>query len=145
MKEPFEMLVIDCVSLPKTVRGHVAMNVMVDHMSKFAYAVPIKDKRSETIVWMVGQVVLPMCINVEFVGWEFEEMLKEWGIVHVYSAPPYMPSANGLAERTVRTMTEILQMMSKGDNDWDMYVGRAVWVYNAALQKSVGCLLVSMC
>ncbi|XP_064119169.1 uncharacterized protein LOC135224248 [Macrobrachium nipponense] len=34
-------------------------------------------------------------------------------------------------------MTEILRMMSKGDNDWDMYVGHVLWVYNATLQKSI--------
>ncbi|XP_066978182.1 uncharacterized protein [Macrobrachium rosenbergii] len=147
MKELFEMVVIDCVSLPRTARGHVGMIVMVDHMSKFVYAVPIKDKRNETVARMVGQVILPMCVcrpvrmlsdnGPEFVGWQFEEMLRQWGIVHVY-ATPYMPSANGLAERTVRTMAEILRMMSKCDDDWDVHVGRAVWVYNSTLHKSLG-------
>ncbi|XP_064083879.1 unconventional prefoldin RPB5 interactor 1-like [Macrobrachium nipponense] len=46
--------------------------------------------------------------------------------------------ANGLPEMTVRMMTEILRMMSKCDNNWDKYVGRAVWVYNSTLQKSIG-------
>ncbi|XP_068215653.1 uncharacterized protein [Palaemon carinicauda] len=120
---------------------------MVDHMSKFTYAIPIKDKRSETVARMVGQVMLPMCVckpvrmlsdnGPEFVGWEFEQMLREWGIEHVYSTP-YMPNANGLAERTVRTLTEILRMMSTCGNDWDLYVGRALWAYNATVHKSTG-------
>ena len=42
-REPFELVVSDCVSLPVSARGHVGMVVMVDHKSKFAYAVPIKN------------------------------------------------------------------------------------------------------
>ncbi|XP_064120199.1 uncharacterized protein LOC135224805 [Macrobrachium nipponense] len=62
MQEKYLEIVIDCVSLPKAVRGHVGMIVMVDHMSKLAYVVPIKDKRFGTVVKMMGQVVMPMYV-----------------------------------------------------------------------------------
>ena len=48
-REPFELVDINCASLPVSARGHVGMLVMGDHKSKFAYAVPVKNKRSGVI------------------------------------------------------------------------------------------------
>ena len=147
MNEPFEMVVIDCVSLPVTVRGNVGMVVMVDHKSKFAYAVPVRNKTSENVARVVSQNLLPMCVckpgkmlsdnGPEFVGRPFENMLREWGIDHVRTTP-YVPSANGLAERTNRTLIEILRMMTERENEWDLYVGRALSTYNMTVHKGIG-------
>ena len=147
MNEPFEMVVIDCVSLPVTVRGNVGMVVMVDHKSKFAYAVPVRNKTSENVARVVSQNLLPMCVckpskmlsdnGPEFVGRPFENMLREWGIDHVRTTP-YVPSANGLAERTNRTLIELLRMMTERENEWDLYVGRALSTYNMTVHKGIG-------
>lgn len=73
----------------------------------------------------------------EFTGKEFEVMLREWGIDHVLSTP-YMPSANGLAERPIKTLTELLRVMCKKDNEWDIMLGIALWVYNMTVHRSMG-------
>ena len=65
VKDPFEMIVVYCVSFPKSVRGHVGMLIMVDHKSKFAYPSPIKSKRSRVGVDVIRQVLLSMCKNVK--------------------------------------------------------------------------------
>ena len=147
MNEPFELVVIDCVSYPMTARRNVGMIVMVDHKSKFAYAVPVKNKTSENVARVVSSNLLPMCVSKpvrmlsdngpEFVGSSFERMLSEWNIEHVLTTP-YMPSANGLAERTIRTLSEILRMMTEREDEWDLYVGRALSVYNSTVHKSIG-------
>ena len=107
-REPFELVVIDWVSLPVSTRGHVGMVVMVDHKNKFAYVVPVKNKRSGTIADTIWMNVLPICVSKskkclsdnrpEFVGKEFEYMLKENEIEYILTTP-YMPSSNGLAEK----------------------------------------------
>src|ERR1044072_7245082 len=104
VKEPFELVVIDCVSLPVTTSGYVGMVVMVDHKSKFAYAVPVKNKTSMNVAKVVREILLPMCIckpklmlsdnGPEFVGQPFQKMLYDWDIEHVRTTP-YMPSSNG--------------------------------------------------
>lgn len=48
VKEPFEMVEINCVSLPATSRGYARMVVIVDHKSKFAYA-SVGNKKCENI------------------------------------------------------------------------------------------------
>ena len=147
MNEPFELVVIDCVTFPKTSRGNVGVVVMVDHKSKFAYGMAVKNKTSENVARVVSLNLLPMCISKpirmlsdngpEFVGKPFEQMLSQWGIIHVLTTP-YMPSANGLAERTIRTLSEILRMMTVNTNDWDICLGRALWTYNVTVQRSIG-------
>ena len=49
---------------------------------------------------------------------------------------PYMPTSNGLAERTIRTLGEMLRMVSK--NEWDDYVGRVLWAYNMTVHSTTG-------
>ena len=80
---------------------------------------------------MVQDVLLLMCIQKpqwmlsdnrpEFVGRPFQQMLDEWEIEHVQTTP-YMPSSNGLAERMIRTLSEILRMVRPIMN------GMSTWV-----------------
>ena len=111
------------------------MVVMVDHKNKFMYGMAVKNKTSENITRVVSQNLLPMCVckpvkmlsdnGPEFTGRTFENMLNEWGIEHLCTTP-YVPSANGLAERTIRTLSEILHMMSERENEWDLHVEKAL-------------------
>ena len=147
VNEPFELMAIDCVSFPVTANGYVGMIVMVDHKSKFVYGAPVKNKSSKNVARVVQDVLLPMCIRKpqrmlsdngpEFVGRPFQQMLDEWGIEHVRTTP-YMPSSNGLAERTIRTLSEMLRMMSKTDNEWDEHVGRVLSAYNMTVHSTTG-------
>ena len=147
VNEPFEMVVIDCVSFPRSARGNVGMLVMVDHKSKFGYAAPLKDKTSLNVANVMSQVLLPMCVKKprkclsdngpEFVGRVFEEMLKDHGINHILTTP-YVPSSNGLAERTVRTMSELLRMCCENVYDWDLHIGKMLWAYNSTVHRATG-------
>src|SRR5678816_3631754 len=125
VNEPFELVVIDCVSLPVTASGYVGMVVMVDHKSKFAYAVPLKNKTSGNVAKVVRE------------GQAFEQMLSDWGIEHVKTTPD-MPSSNGLAERTARTLSEMLRMMSERENDWDYWLGKVLWAYKLTVHRATG-------
>src|SRR5678815_5424740 len=135
VNELFELVVIDCVSLPVTASEYVGMVVMMDHKSKIVYAVPVKNKTSMNVAKVVREVLSPMCVcklkrmlsdnGPEFVGQAFEQMLSDWGIEHVRMTP-YMPSLNGLAERTIRMLSEMLRMMSERENDWDYWLGSVV-------------------
>ena len=65
----------------------------------------------------------------EFVGKSFQQMLDEWGIEHVRTTS-YMPSSNGLAERTIRTLSEMLRTVNKTENEWDDHVGSVLRAHN---------------
>ena len=145
--EPFELIAGDCVSLPRISHGHIGAILLVDHKSKFLYAAPLKNKSSSHVSEVVESKLLPMMIKRpmrcltdnggEFIGKPFEHMLERNGIDHVLITP-HMSSSNGLAERTVETLTEILRVMQSNGQQWDMNLGRALWSYNASMHSALG-------
>lgn len=75
--------------------------------------------------------------GLEFVGEPFEEMLRDWGKEHVKTTP-YMFSSKGLAERTVRTLCEMLRVMCTRENEGDLWVGKVLWAFNATVHSATG-------
>ena len=73
----------------------------------------------------------------EFVCWSFNEVLREYGIEHVYSTP-YKPSSNGAVERCNRTLAELLRSLVADSMEWDLKLGKAVMVYNSSLHSQTG-------
>ena len=73
---------------------------MVDHYSKWVTAIPVKDKRSSTVVNAMSKQVFPSLPRVpstlltdngpEFIAAEFETFLKEFGVKHKLTTP-YQP------------------------------------------------------
>ena len=144
---PFDLVAVDLVALPATRTGFVACLVVVDHFSKWLSVIPIKDKRSETVASMMKYRVLPMlpCIpdrilsdnGPEFRGKEFENLLEEAGIKHVFTTP-YQPSSNGAAERVNRTVIQILRSLVRDSSTWDDVLPKAVVIYNNTYHESIG-------
>ena len=146
-KEPFDLVVADCVSMPPTSSGYIGILVVVDHKSKFCYTALLRDKKSSRVARMMEGIILPMMIRKprrcltdngpEFAGDPFKQMLRKNGI-HKVPTTPNMPSSNGLAERTIRTLCEILRMLETNGRQWDENVAQAVWSYNATLHTAHG-------
>ena len=69
----------------------------------------------------------------EFVSWSFTEVLKEYGIEHVYSTP-YKPSSNEAVECCNRTVAKLLcSLVGVGAE-----VGETLIVYNSSLHSQTG-------
>jgi transposase InsO family protein len=142
------MVAVDCVSLPRTKCGYVGILIMVDHKSKYLFAAPLKNKKSEYVANLVQSNMFPMMImkpkkilsdnGPEFSGSAFRDMLREFGISHVFITP-YIASANGLAERTVKTLCEILRLMTKNEHEWDEVLAKALFAYNNTFHAALNC------
>lgn len=110
---PFELLAADLISLPRTSSGFIGCLVLVDHFSKWVSAVPIRNKKSSTIVHALANQVLPFLPSIptnlltdngpEFTSSEFNEFLEQSDINHKLTTP-YCPSSNGAVERVNRTI-----------------------------------------
>ena len=113
----FELAATDLVMFPRTPRGFIGCFVVVDHYSKWAVAVPVRRKTSAAVAVAFEQRVLPAFLRRparlltdnggEFVGPEFQEVLKRWGIQQTFSTP-YRPQSNGAVERLNRTLGQEL-------------------------------------
>jgi hypothetical protein len=143
---PFELVAVDLISFPMTKRRHVGCLVLVDHNSKWLAAVPLTSKKAETVTNAMGRQVLPFLPKVpirllsdngaEFRSGEFNQLLLEHNIDHVYTTP-YKPSSNGMVERANRTLTEILRNLSASLTDWDDYLAKAIMVYNTTFHSEI--------
>ena len=84
--QPFDLLAVNLLLFPHSARGNVAVLVCVDHF-KFLSAIPIQNKRAETVANALQNKVLPFLPLVpghilsdngpEFSSQEFEKMLRE--------------------------------------------------------------------
>ena len=142
---PFELVAADVVLFPKTPDGFIGCIIVVDHNSKWVSAVPIKNKTSKAMVNAVKNQVLPYLPRCpgkmltdngsEFISKEFNKMLGEFGIQHVYSTP-YRPQSNGCIERVNRTIGSFLRSLDSS-SDWATKLPLAVIVYNGTLHQSL--------
>ena len=137
---PFEMVVADLIALPTTKQRHIGCLVVIDHNSKWLSMTPIKNKTAGTVAMALKRLILPSLLRLpvkllsdngpEFRSAEFNAVLQEVGIEHIYSTP-YKPSSCGLVERVNRTMTEVLRNLSADPSTWDDYLPSALILYNS--------------
>ena len=146
-RAPFELAAADLVMFPRTPRGFIGCLVIVDHFSKWAVAVPVRRKTSAAAAVALEQRALPALLRRparlltdnggEFVGPEFQEVLKRWGIQQTFSTP-YRPQSNGAVERLNRTLGQELRMLSDKPDDWDLHLPKAMATYNGTMHSELG-------
>ena len=146
-RHPFDLLCIDLLQFTKSSRGNVALLVTVDHFSKFLCVVPLKNKKSVTVVRALRDQVFPKILKIpkrllsdngpEFKSSEFQGLMDEYNIDHVHSTS-YRAAGNGAVERSNRTITDMLR--GSTDNDplsWDDRVGKMVIIYNNSVHAEL--------
>jgi transposase InsO family protein len=73
-----------------------------------------------------------------FVAEVFKELCKLCGIKRVNSSF-YHPPGNGLVERTIKSMKQILTMYVDGaHSNWDSFLQPAILAYNTSEHASIG-------
>jgi hypothetical protein len=144
--EPFELMAVDLISLPKTANGYIGCLMCVDHYSKWVAAVPIRNKTGLTVSNALKNQVLPFIPRVpvrilsdngpEFTCSQFRDVLKTMGIVHQFTTP-YCPSSNGGIERVNRTVQGLLRSLTDKQSNWDQYLTQAIITYNNTLHSEL--------
>jgi hypothetical protein len=111
----------------ETKRKNKGLLVIVDHFSKFPYAVPIADKTAETIpresrvyIGMFGAPKVMLSDNVnEFINQKVEELLRKFGVKHRLTAT-YKPRTNGQTETLNAGLRQVVRKIAeKNPLDWD--------------------------
>jgi len=144
---PYDLVAMDVTQYDRSARGNIGVLMVVDHFSKHLIAVPVKNKKAETIVRAVKENVLPYLMRIprriltdngsEFLAKIFEDMLDYHNIEHLYSSPYHAPG-NGAVERSNRTITEFLKGLIKRPSYWDIELPNAVIVYNSTVHSALG-------
>ena len=134
--------------LPKTRRGHTAIFVVVDRLSKLVHLIPTVDTASaedvarlfiDNIFALHG---MPKRIvsdrDTRFTGTFWSSMCDLWKVDRQLSTA-YHPQTDGQTERTNRTLEDMLRhWCSPAQDDWDDYLKLAEFACNNATHASTG-------
>jgi len=132
---------------PKSRQGHVYLLTIMDHFSKWADAIPIRNHTAVTVarvlferifVYMgMPRFLLSDC-GAEFESSLFLELCKYMGIQKLRTTP-YRASTNGMCERFHRCLNTMLaKLISDNQRDWCDQAPIAAAAYRASLHESTG-------
>lgn len=126
-------------------RGNKYLLTFIDHLSRYAEAMPIPDQTEYTVAnAFVRSVVLRhsapqkllLDLGKNFISSLSQETYKLLGIKRLFCTP-YKPNTNGLIERFHRTVADIISYyIDKDSRNWDVYVDYAVAAYRNTKHSS---------
>lgn len=147
--EFLEQIVMDVAHMEEKA-GKKYILIIVDRFSKLTSLTPLA-KQDEKTIWKallqnwIYKVGKPRSILSDH-GKNFESIylsnnLKELGIQQEFSSP-YQHQSNGLAERAIRTMRDLISSTLAGgcsEKNWLELLPRVEFVINATKQSATGC------
>ena len=144
----WDHLAIDCaVELPESANGFKHILIIVDVMSRFVITKPLKDHSGEAIARALYEVFAifgpPRSMQsdngTEFINKVVKQLVTAAGVEH-RTVVAWNPRANGLAERTVKLVKDLLKKKLEGVfGRWDEAlpgVTMAINARDAALSKT---------
>ena len=143
---PFQLVAADLVSFPRTSLGNIGCLIVTDHYSKWVAAVPIKNKKTSSIIDALSDRIFPFLPSLpttmltdngpEFSSSDLTEFLLSCGVSHKFTTP-YCPSSNGAVERVNRTVKNFLKTMINDPHCWDDKIYKSVVVYNNTMHSEL--------
>lgn len=147
-ESPMEQISMDIVGpLPRSNSGHKYILTVVDHFTRYAEAIPLKDQTAEHVAKAFVEEIItrhgvPTRLLTDqgrnFVSSLMKEICKNLGIKKIQTTP-YHPQSNGMVERLHRTLTDSLSHFVRRDGrDWHKWVKYVVMAYRSIPHSSTG-------
>ena len=143
---PFERVHIDLVMLERSNAGHKYILTVIDAMTHFLVAVPLRTKTTQEVTAaLIQHVVLPFGVmdtiisdnGAEFTSEIFKNVIKDQKIEH-RTVAIYKPSINGLVERVNKSIVSILISLVKDNpKTWTDMLPAAVAAYNGSYSATL--------
>jgi Integrase core domain/Integrase zinc binding domain len=128
-------------------RGHKYVLTVIDVFSKFAFAIPIKNKKAETVAKKLHKHVfatfgsperLHSDNGLEFCNAILEALCKIKGIDKSHTTA-YHPQGNAIAERIHQFFRNALAAyVSRDQRDWDEFLPALIYVYLSTVHSALG-------
>jgi hypothetical protein len=144
--EPWEVVSIDITGPhPRSRKGHEYILTLVDHFSKWAEAMPIRNHTAQTVAHVLFNTVFSRmgmpkrCLSDQ--GAEFEshlfQQLCAWMGIDKVRTTPYHPSTNSVVERFHRTLNSMLaKVVSVNQRDWCEHLPAVMAAYRASVHET---------
>ena len=141
----FDRIGMDIVlGLPKTQRGFKGVLVITEYLSKYPYAVPIKQKSAEevakhllTYISIFGPPKIILTDQgTEFVNETVDKLIQGAGVEHRITSP-YHPQTNGLTERFNGTFISSLKKHAENEpHKWDLWIPYVLLAYRTRVHST---------
>lgn len=137
--QPWDHVAMDlAVDLPRSRQGNAHILIVVDVNTRYVVTKPLADTKMKTVARALFEIFAifgpPRAMQSdrgpEFVNQLVDKLSTSAGVDQRFVAP-WNPRANGLAERTVRTVKESLRKRLEGAYDrWDDALPGITWAIN---------------
>ena len=141
----FDRMGMDIVmGLPTTHDGYHAILVVVEYLTKFAWAFPLKTKSAEEIVKHLTSLICtwgpPNCLlsdmGKEFLNMIVNKLCDRFQIIRRHTSS-YNPRVNGLCERTHQSLTRMLiKLADENPVDWPNQLDIVLLAYRTSVHSS---------
>eukprot|EP00624_Nannochloropsis_granulata_P001817 evm.model.NODE_1887_length_28976_cov_48.374657.1 len=144
---PFETVAIDLLLLPETLRNRNKYAILaIDLFTRFVEIGALPSKDAGTVAgWFTRDYItrygapekLISDQGSEFISHDFQSVCDNLRIRRALTTTAH-PQANGLVERTNRTLIGILRRFLQGtDKNWDYYLPFAQFAINTSLSRTL--------
>lgn len=148
VSQVFEHLHIDIVGpLKVTYSGNKYIITATDAFSKWAFAIPSQNIRTEEVISAIENNILavhgkPKRIitdrGTQFTSHDWQDFIEKLGIEHKLTTS-YHPQTNGIDERLNGTLMRILRnYVDEFQERWDKQLKWALYAYNTTVHESTG-------
>ena len=143
---PWDHLCIDIKDMPLSKSGNLAYLLVVDVFTRFVFIRPMKGKKAVHVVEQLYQLfcdfgfpkILQSDNGPEFIAGIVSELSKIATIDHRFISA-YHHRGNGLAERNIRTTSDVVYKLLEGRTDlWDLYAPTAQLYVNLKISDVTG-------
>ena len=145
--EPFVNIAVDIVGpLPRTRKGNEYLLTIVDRVSRYPEAVPIRKINAKVVVEVLinffSKFGMPSIVQTDcgtnFKSKYFEDRMSEFGIKHVTSSP-YHPESQGTVERFHQTLKTMMKKYCRvNECDWDQSIPYLLFAIRSSVNESLG-------
>jgi hypothetical protein len=133
--------------LPETETGHKWILTVIDHFSRFPFAIPMKNKKHASVAKALHRAVFCMTgpsvrllsdCEKTFTSGVQHELWRLLGSKCIHTSG-YQPSANGVIERFHRWLNANLSIfVNQRKNDWDEFIDSILYAYRTSVCTSTG-------
>ena len=144
---PFQVVGFDIVKLTKSESGNQYLLTMIDHFSRYPLAVPIPNRKMETVVQALHSHLIcvfgmPSALLSDqeraFTSEVTKGLLRKLGIAKLDTSG-YMPTGNSRCERFHRYLNASLTMfVDERKADWEKYIDSILFAYRTSMCTSTG-------
>jgi len=144
---PFSKVGLDLVGpiLPETPRGNKYIIVLVDYLTKWVEAEPLKKSESVDVIKFLKNVfarhgipeILITDNGPQFISDKTKAFL-DLHDVYVQYTTTYHPASNGEVENRNREIVKYLKLLGAKENNWDEILPSALWALRTCKNEVTG-------